>query len=106
MVDAVREAINQLSPTLKQVIILHSAIGNFMEGDGLESHDPDKMVPEARGMRNNEIAPLVGKTPQHVGNLLAKARSEIRKTLRKMGHTKEDFQKYFPGHKLEEFTCL
>ena len=104
MVKFIREAIDNLSPALKQAVRLAGGLGESPELDGYEPREPNKDGSGgARGMLNVEVGPAVGVSPRHAGNLLRKAKSEILEVLlKKHKFTVADIEEYFPGFTLED----
>ena len=91
MLDIVREAIEGLPRSQKEAIRLCGGVGDIPELDGYEPRDPNRDGSGgARGMRDVEIAPVVGKSARHVGNLLRQARSAIRRALNQGGYLLSD----------------
>jgi len=106
MVRFIREAIDRLSPTLRQVVQLAGGIGDIPELDGYEPRDPNR---DGSGggqpMRAVEIAaaPGVGVGERQVRNLLKRAKAEILETLlEKHKYTVSDIEEYFPGFTSED----
>jgi len=103
MLKVVRDAIAGLPENEKQAIQKHGGIGEIPELDGYEPRDPNKDGSGgARGMRDAEIGPAIGTSARHVGNLLRKARSTIRKALNKNGYLLSHVREVFPGLCIEE----
>jgi len=102
MVDAIREAIGDLPASQRDAVRLHGGLGDVPELDGYEPRNPNEGGSGgARGMRNVEIAPVVGKSERHVGTLLKKARSAIREALLEKWDV-EDVREYFPNLCVED----